>query len=230
MTDKQENTLGMYRAVSKVFDDHSGEYSAVGALVTQVANVNSSIALISQLIIAQTKDTTGVTVDKRLLNTQMVDMALRVAGALKAFGSESNNNDLLAQATVNPSEFTRARDDQRDDIAQRIHNLANANIASLAPYGVTAATLTALQTRIDTYVNAIGKPRAEQVKKSTATDLLQAEFARVDMILEDRIDGLMEQFKEPNPTFYSDYQKARIIVDNTGGSAEVATPPTAPTP
>lgn len=79
-----------------------------------------------------------------------------------------------------------------------------------------AATLTALQTRISAYVEAIAKPRAERVKKSTATDLLGAEFARVDMILEDRIDGLMEQFKETNPTFYSDYQKARRIVD-TGG-------------
>jgi hypothetical protein len=36
------------------------------------------------------------------------------------------------------STFTRARDDQRDDIAQQIHDLANTNIAALGPCGITA--------------------------------------------------------------------------------------------
>jgi hypothetical protein len=56
-------------------------------------------------------------------------MALRVAGAVKAFASESNKNALFAQAYLNPSEFTRDRDDERDDIAQRVHDLGNENAA-----------------------------------------------------------------------------------------------------
>src|SRR2546423_4434014 len=223
MTNQQENKLGSYRAVSKVLAENSGEYTSVGALVTQAGNVNSSIELIGQLIRAQTKDATGVTLDKSVLQTQMVDMALRVAGAVKAFASESNNNALRAQADIKPSEFTRARDDERDDIAQRIHDLGNENVASLAPHGVTAATLTALQTRISAYVEAIGSPRAERVKKSTATEMLEAEFARVDMILDDRVDGLMEQFKDSGTTFYSDYKKTRRIVD-TGGRSQPPPP------
>jgi hypothetical protein len=52
--------------------------------------------------------------------------------------------------------------------------------------------------------------------------MLAAEFDRGDMILEDRIDGLVEQFKD-----YSDYKKARRIVD-TGSQPDE--PPTAPPP
>jgi signal transduction histidine kinase len=36
--------------------------------------------------------------------------------------------------------ITRARDDQRDDIAQEIHDLANTNIAALGPFGITSAS------------------------------------------------------------------------------------------
>lgn len=54
--------------------------------------------------------------------------------------------------------FTRSRDDERDDIAQGIHDQANAVIALLAPYGITAATLTALQTRIDALSVGVRKP------------------------------------------------------------------------
>jgi hypothetical protein len=39
--------------------------------VTLAGNVNSSIELIGQLIRAQTKDNIGVTLDKRVLQTQM---------------------------------------------------------------------------------------------------------------------------------------------------------------
>ena len=112
----------------------------------------------------------------------------------------------------------------RDDIAQEIHTLGNKNIADLGPFGVTASTLSALQTRIDAYRGAIGSPRVAQVKISTATEQLEAEFARADMLLQDRIDGLMEQFKDSGTTFYSDYKKARRIVD-TGSQGEPPTPP-----
>ena len=58
--------------------------------------------------------------------------------------------------------------------------------------------------------------------------MLDTEFARADMILNDRIDGLMEQFKDSGTTFYSDYKKARRIVDTGGPSAPPTPPP--PTP
>ena len=57
------------------------------------------------------------------------------------------------------------------------------NIAALGPYGITAATLSALQTRISAYVAVIGAPRVARAKISTATEMLGAEFARADMIL-----------------------------------------------
>jgi len=230
MTDPQENKLSMYRAVITVLDNNAAEYAGVTALVTQVGNLHSSVDLIGQLAQTQTANITGVTLDKAMLQGQMVDMALRVAGALKAFASTGNNATLLQQADINKSTFTRARDDLRDDIAQQIHALANTNIAALAPFGITAATLSALQTRIDAYIAAIGSPRVARVKIKTATELLETEFARTDMILNDRIDGLIEQFKDSGTNFYADYKNARRIVNTGGPSAPPPTPPTPPPP
>jgi hypothetical protein len=45
-------------------------------------------------------------------------------------------------------------------------------------FGVTASTLSALQTRIDAYRGAIGSPRVAKVKISTATELLETEWKR----------------------------------------------------
>jgi hypothetical protein len=229
MNDRQENRLNMYRAVVHVLDANAAEFAGVAAFVTQAGNLHSSVDLIGQLAQIQTADTTGVALDKAMLQQQMIEMTFRVAGALKAFASDNNNATLRQQADINKSTFSKARDDLRDDIAQNIHDLGNTNVAALANYGVTAATLSGLQTRIDAYRAAIASPRTARTQKGTATSMLSDEFKRADMILDDRIDGLIEQFKTSGTTFYSDYQNARKVVD-TGDHSSTPDNPTPPPP
>jgi hypothetical protein len=57
----------------------------------------------------------------------------------------------------------------------------------------------------------------------------EAEFARADMIINDRIDGLVEQFKDSGTTFYSDYKKARRI-GGTGSQSSGQSIPSAGNP
>jgi hypothetical protein len=45
------------------------------------------------------------------------------------------------------------------------------------------------------------------------------------VILNDRIDGLMEQFKDNRTSVYSDYKNARRIVDGSQGEPPVPPPP-----
>ena len=44
------------------------------------------------------------------------------------------------------------------------------------------------------------------------------------MIQKERIDGLMEQFSDSNPTFYTEYKSARKLVDNKSGGKDEAPP------
>ena len=96
-----------------------------------------------------------------------------------------------------------------------------------ADYGITAATLTGLQTRIDAYNLIAAGPQVAKAEKSSATDLLDQEFARADSILADRIDGLMKQLQGSGTTFYDDYINARKII-NTGTKRPATPPPPGP--
>ncbi len=156
----------------------------------------------------------------------MVSYAMRVAGALMAYASTNNNNTLLNKAKISENTFAKARDDLRDDIAQGMHDEANAVLAQLADYGVTAATLSALQTRIDAYRMAIASPKMAIGERSTHTGLLKQEFARADALVKNRLDGLVRQFEETDATFVANYRNARKITD-TGSQP---TPPAVPTP
>ena len=226
MNDSQENKLGMYRATGQVLTDNAAIFAAVPAMVTQHQNLLDSIALIDSLAQAQIAVKKGITVDKKVFQLQMVDYTMRVAGGLMAYASAEGNNTLLAKAkSINDTKFVRARDDVRDDIAQDIHDEANAIIAQLAGYNVTAATLSALQTRIDAYRLYIVKPKLAIGDGSKDTALLKQEFARADVIVKERLDGLIRTFKETNPNFVMVYTNARKIT-NTGSKPQ----PPPPTP
>ena len=228
MNDVQENKLSMYRTVKTVLTTHEAEFAGIPALVAQRQAFSDSIQLIDQLAQNQGTETSGITVDKANLQQQMIDTTLRVAGAVKALASVQNDATVEAQADLNKSSFTRVRDELRDEVAQAIHNLAQSKLALLADYGITAATLSGLQTRIDAYRLAVANPQTAKAQRHTYTTLLADEFRRADSILQDRLDGLVEQFKESGTTFYADYQNARRIV-HTGSTAAPAAPP-APTP
>jgi hypothetical protein len=224
MIDREENKLGMYRATGTVLTDNAASFAAVPAMVAQHQNLLDSIALIDSLAQAQGAVTTGITADKKEFKNQMISYALRVAGALMAYASANNNNTLLAKADLEKDNFEKLRDDQRDDLAQDMHDEANAIVADLADYNVTAATLTALQTRIDAYRLALPGPENARKAKSTHTELLKQEFARADMLLDKRRDGLIRGFEETNPQFVMDYRNARKITD-TGSKPKTPTPP-----
>jgi hypothetical protein len=226
MNDRQENKVGMIRTTGKVLNDNNAEYAAIPALVAQVANLDASLGLIDQLVQAQQSDTSGITLDKKKVLEQMIDKALQVAGALKAWASEQSDNTLQTKADITRSSFLSVRDEKRDDVAQEIHNLANTHIVALAPYGITAATLTALQTRIDAYQFIVVGPQHAKAQRTTITQALDDEINRASMLLNDRIDGLVEPYKASGTTFYADYQNARKIIDNAGGG----TPPAPPAP
>ncbi|MEP6685555.1 MAG: hypothetical protein ABJB22_02155 [Verrucomicrobiota bacterium] len=229
MNDLQENKLSMYRTVQTVLNNNQAEFSDVAALGTQQTAFSDSIGMIDSLGQAQQSDTSGVTIDKANFSQQMMDKALQVAGGLMAFASVGKDTSLQKKAEVNKSTFNRARDEERDQIAQEIHDLANANLAALASYGITAATLTALQTRIDAYKLGAAGPQVAKAQRSSLTELLDQEFDRADMILGDRIDGLVEQFNGSGTTFYNDYKNARKII-GTGSKQKPAAPPPAPPP
>lgn len=50
------------------------------------------------------------------------------------------------------------------------------------------------------------------------------------MIQRERLDGLMEQFSDTNPTLYNDYKYARKLIDLRGGGGAGPANPTPPPP
>lgn len=229
MTSKQENKLSMYLAVKAVCDRNNTTWQPLQAFVDGYADFGTRVTNIQNLAQSQAVDSTGLTADKDQLRKTMALATVEVALATNAYAKKVKNNDLAAKTNVSMSTYMEGRDTPAATNALNIHAAATATLATLAPYGVTAAKLTALKAKIDAYSASLSKPRDAVGSGSTATKQLADEFAAADAALNDQMDALIPQFAATNATFVTDYNSARIIVDSGGAKAKAKAAP-APVP
>ena len=214
----------MYLAVKAVCDRNNTTWQTLQAFVDGYADFGGRVTNIQNLAQSQAVDSTGLSTDKEQLRKAMALATVEVALATSAYAKKAKNNDLAAKTSVSASTFLEGRDTLAATNALNIHAAATANLASLAPYGVTAAKLTALKAKIDAYSASISKPRDAVSSGSTATKQMSDEFAAAEAALNDQMDALVPQFAAANAMFVEDYNTARIIVDSGGGKAKAKTP------
>ena len=217
MTSTQEDKLNMGYAVISTCDKFLSIWTTNPVFSATYSSFKILIPLIEQNRDAQIVEITGVTTDKNAKKTIMIDKALFVANRVQSYATVAGNNELLENVSYSSSDLKKARDTDVVGICDTIASKANANVAALATYGITAAVITDLQTAITAYSTMISKPRTTRSLTKNATENLAVLFKQFDDLLTKRLDLDIEVFKTSKPDFYSQYQTARIIV-STGGS------------
>jgi hypothetical protein len=167
--------------------------------------------------VLQEADKSGDSVAKKQLRATLIAQAIDVSRRVVAYATNVNNNALLALVDYTESDLKKASDDKLVSSCQVIRDNANANVAALATYGVTAAILTTLQTSITNFNNAKPKNRVNATDKGQATQSLETLFKTLSANWA-KIDVLVEMVRTSQPNFYNEYQKVRKVIVAGNGS------------
>src|SRR5581483_8781068 len=236
MNKDQNSKLRMYRTVDNTVNlpEHKPIWQGLVAYGRGVLALEGSINILVVLAQQQGADTTGITADKKRVRLSLENSVRIVAGALRVFAGQTNNETLKAQVTFTDSEITAAADQELLTIAGNVDDLATPLLANpanqLGDYGLTPAILDALDSAITAWGPLIGAPTAARAKKTSATQAMINEFNRADSILEDQLDPLMPQFEADHKPFVDAYWTARNIVQQGVRAEKQPTPPHPPPP
>ena len=231
MNDVQENKVSMYLVVGKVVTDNTPVWIGVPAFVTAVDAFTLKLEGIVGVVGHQETAITGVRSDKMNAQDLMIGSALAVSGSVFAFASATNNQTLKNAVDYTDSSLRYVRDTISAERCSVIHGQAVAVLPSLADYGVTPAVLGALDGQIEAFVALIPAPRVAITSRKGATSGLVELIKEMDVILKERLDMLMPQFKAVAPDFYKHYFDSRLIAGarrNHAGDADNSTNPTEP--
>lgn len=230
MLDRQENKLTMFEAVISLLDANTAKTAAIAAFAATYTVFKNFVTQIKAKDVEKGSATTGKTTTKNADRTALVSVLMRVGSQVSALGAATNNNQLKEGGKTTRSALNDLRDTLLVTKAQGIYDLANANAAALVPYGITAADITDLNTKITAFNNSLGARESSVAQQAGATSQIKNLFKKADKQLTEQIDLLMESFAGSDPQFYAEYKQARVIYDLHGGGGSNPTPPTPPTP
>ncbi len=213
MNATQESKLNMYRATQKHCTDNAAIVASVPAFATTFAAFNVKLSAIIAAVQQEDLVTKGITVDKALAKKILCQLTADIAAPIFALASATANNQLKQEVNFSYSDLFKTKDDVLAPRCQNIKDLGTANLPALAPYGLTAASLTALQTEIDNYQVKVPTPRNSAAQKKTIRENMKNLFKEIDIVLKEQMDKTVVGFKAANPDFVSTYKANRVIID-----------------
>ena len=224
MDDRRDYQYAMTTVLVKFLTDHMGLIKASAAAE---AEGNDVLTFYDAL-----KARVGTAPISTLLNTKNAQTARRVLlkllpviqGPLRSIATKGKNTDLLARATLSSRQLRAMKPEELRDVSAALFNAADANLAALAPYALTAPVLAQLREKQQDFAGTVRSTSGLIDQRSTAnktvddllTDLMEQVY---------ELDKPMEVFRFLNEELYIGYKKARRV---GGRSGSQATPPATP--
>lgn len=207
MSSAKVSYLAANATITATLPNYAGYYTTVQTTIAQILAAK----------VQQEADKSGDTKTKKLLRTSLITQTIDVGRRVVAYATYVNNNALLALVNYTESDLKRSSDSNLVSICQVIRDNANANVAALATYGVTAAIITTLQTTITSFNATIPKGRVDTTDSGEATQLLATLFKTLATTW-DKIDILVEMVRISQPNFYNEYVKVSKVIETGSGS------------
>ncbi len=219
MTKVSVSQLNMFNAVIAYCTDNATTVATVPAFQTALTAFEAIVNQIQSTAQMQVNVITGITTDKRKTRAALCKQAAKLGGVISAFAATADNNQLKEQVTFSVSDLIHLKDEILVATCSNIHDALNTNVAALANYGVTAATVTAFQAAITAFDAKIATPRNALSMRTAHAKSLKSLFQQANGILRTQMDKLIAQFQDTADDFYTAYKSNRVVV---GPGAPVA--------
>lgn len=209
-----ENSISMFETVKAVCDDNITIISANAGLDDTYKRYLILLSQTELLAQEQTRNRTGITIDKKKMREKLVLLVEAASGIIKAHFDSASNFDIFTSVNLSLTRLRTMRDQLFVAHTQIVIDLLTTHQAILAPFGVDAAYIANLTDSLNKFANISTQPTVARNNKSTATLQLKNKVKEVLTFLKNELDNAMLIVKITNPTFYMTYRNARKTIDS----------------
>jgi hypothetical protein len=212
MNKNQTRILNMSNAVIGALNKLP-EIATLPALALKIEDLKARLDVITATAALQILPTTGQTVNRDQVLDIAITATLAVAGRVQSYAHSRKLPVLESKVRLRPTSFTATPLANRIPLMQQVCDAAGDVLAELADFGVTEASLTDLQTKIDA-ANAVKTSlRAAVVDRRVATAKLVEQFRELGEFLRNDLDPLVESLRQGNPEGWATYRVARDVLN-----------------
>lgn len=217
MTTKQENRLNMALSSRDFLLQNSAITKELPEFEAIFNPFQNTLIEIDRVVKIQSYDKTGFAKEKAQLRDVLILLAFDNSQKLTAFAKLKNLTGLLNEIKFTRSKLTGSKDIMISEFAKMIYDKAEANLESVAAYGITKETQALFLNSINAYNESVSKPRLSLTERTEATRQINEKFRQIDELLE-KLDVIVNIVMLTQPEFYSRFKEVRKIID-TGTSS-----------
>jgi len=211
MRKRLENKFKMILTVLQILFDREELWETNVPMKTAVTELDKGKGKAEKLIQKQEmlKKPSG---DAKLNQKKLVaDLLLPIIGAIFAWAADTTNEELKQKFSLSKKNLLKGREIVVVERLLGILDMITPYAGSLIPYGITEETITEGHSAIILFKSMLPNSREKQKVLKTVTGQLDDEIDSCMVILEERIDKMMLNYKISQLDFYTEYMNARII-------------------
>jgi len=211
MRKRLENKFKMILTVLQILFDREELWKTNVPMKTAVTELDKGKGKAEKLIQKQEmlKKPSG---DAKLNQKKLVaDLLLPIIGAIFAWAADTNNEELKQKFSLSKKNLLKGREIVVVERLLGILDMITPYAGSLIPYGITEEMITECHSAIILFKSMLPNSREKQKVLKTVTGQLDDEIDSCMVILEERIDKMMLNYKISQLDFYIEYMNARII-------------------
>ena len=210
MLNHQQNKFTMAKNAAAFLSENEAITSAIPELQ------NHHTALRAKCDEIEAKDTERITIRKgKYLNkvsekSEAINKALGISGAVFAFARKTRNVELAERSFIFRSDLQKMRDTELASKLRFIKELAEENLQSLEPYGITVQKMNGFTQKTEMFERAIEDSGSSFAVRKGNLKTIRDLFTELNAILVST-DKLADSFLEEYPDFVNNYRIIRRI-------------------
>ena len=220
MNTKQQSKLKMYLTVRIMLLSNPAITANLPNFPEFMAALDAAILQIQTHSEHHSQHGKGIHDNKKQLREVLTVQILDAAGKLHAFAKYIHDTMLLSQSKLNRTELNAISSLDFVATANKLYNLIDTHLGSVAPYNLNAISQSQLRQTIDAFNEVIPQFRQNQLQGKEDSLLEKQGFYHADVAI-DNIDALVEIVRFSEPVFYANYKNARKIIDQGVGTLQM---------
>lgn len=214
MNTKNQNRTKMFNATLELLNQNTNLWNDVPAMVNMVSSLSAKIGTLSGVSAKrETPSSEGKTKSKKSAKSILVAQLLEISSVAYAYASDNKLVEKQAVFNYRLSDFNYVSDNTLISRANSVLSEAQAIITQLSNYNLSQTDIDNLKLAIAEFEKGTAQQGATASDGSADTKSEVNTINEINEIFKDKIDRMMERFKNKNKDFYNAYKSARSIKD-----------------
>jgi hypothetical protein len=205
--------LDMLQGIEHIFNKNTGIWTSIVPLANAKNQLSTHLASINSHYAVALRNITGSAEDKKRFRLELEALAYDVSCRLTSYFQTQNNEELIESTFFSVSALRRMKGNELVGVCYHLHRLATSFLPSLAPFLITATSLSNLLLAIQTFSQRITTPAELRTHKREANQALKLQLKQCMNLMYDNLDKLIVMLQSAHPQFVAQYRLMRQITN-----------------